>query len=57
MLSYNKISERAQHLLKVLVNRYIREGQPIGSRTLSRDAALDLSPAVKERISRPLDTK
>ncbi len=40
-----KISERAQHLLKALVKRYIRDGQPVGSRTLSRDANLDLSAA------------
>jgi len=55
MLSYNKISERAQHLLKVLVNRYIREGQPIGSRTLSRDAALDLSPATIRNVMADLE--
>lgn len=39
------LDERAQHLLRVLVARYIREGQPVGSRTLSRDSGLDLSPA------------
>ena len=27
------LSERAQHLLRVLVESYIREGQPVGSRT------------------------
>ncbi len=41
----HNLSERAQHLLKVLINRYICEGQPTGSRTLSRDANLALSPA------------
>jgi len=55
MLSHNKISERAQHLLKVLVNRYIREGQPIGSRTLSRDAGLDLSPATIRNVMADLE--
>ena len=34
------LNERAQHLLRVLVESYIREGQPVGSRTLSRDSGL-----------------
>ena len=42
---YSELSERAQHLLKVLVQRYIRAGQPVGSRTLTRDSGLPLSPA------------
>ena len=29
------INERSQYFLKVLIERYIREGQPVGSRTLS----------------------
>lgn len=40
-----RLNERARLLLKTLVERYIREGQPIGSRTLSRDSGLSLSPA------------
>ncbi|HSN18438.1 MAG TPA: heat-inducible transcriptional repressor HrcA, partial [Gammaproteobacteria bacterium] len=40
-----QLSDRAQHLLKALVERYIRDGEPVGSRTLSKDAGLDLSPA------------
>ena len=39
------LNDRTQHLLKALVERYIRDGQPVGSRTLPRDAGLDLSPA------------
>ena len=31
------LNDRAQHLLRVLVESYIREGQPVGSRKLSRD--------------------
>ncbi len=51
----NPISERAQHLLKVLVERYIREGQPVGSRTLSRDSGLELSPASIRNIMADLE--
>lgn len=39
------ISERAERLLKTLVELYIADGQPVGSRTLSRMSGLDLSPA------------
>lgn len=40
-----RLNERARLLLKALVERYIRDGQPVGSRTLSRDSGLSLSPA------------
>jgi heat-inducible transcriptional repressor len=39
------LGERAQLLLKMLVERYISDGQPVGSRALSRLSGLDLSPA------------
>ncbi len=47
--------ERAQHLLRVLISRYIREGQPVGSRTLSRESGLDLSPATIRNIMADLE--
>src|ERR1700693_630414 len=39
------LNERAQMLLKALIENYIRDGQPVGSRTLSRDSGLSLSGA------------
>ncbi|MFA5241335.1 MAG: heat-inducible transcriptional repressor HrcA [Sulfuricella sp.] len=39
------LNERSQLLLKTLVERYIAEGQPVGSRTLSKHSGLDLSAA------------
>lgn len=48
-------NERAQHLLRVLIQRYIREGQPVGSRTLSRDSGLDLSPATIRNVMSDLE--
>lgn len=45
-----KINQRAQRLLKLLISRYIRDGQPIGSRTLSKDTELDLSPATIRNV-------
>lgn len=49
------LSDRAQHLLKALVERYIRDGEPVGSRTLSRDSGLDLSPASIRNIMSDLE--
>ena len=49
------INERAQHFLRVLIERYIREGQPVGSRTLARDAGLDLSPATIRNVMADLE--
>lgn len=44
------LNERAQHLLKTLVSRYIFDGQPVGSRVLSRDSGLELSPATVRNV-------
>ena len=49
------LDERAQILLRALIDRYIREGQPVGSRTLSRDSGLDLSPATIRNIVSDLE--
>ncbi|MCU0841292.1 MAG: heat-inducible transcriptional repressor HrcA [Thiobacillaceae bacterium] len=49
------LNERARILLKTLVERYIEEGQPVGSRTLSRHAGLNLSPASIRNIMADLE--
>lgn len=49
------MNERAQHLLRVLIDRYIREGEPVGSRTLARDSRLDLSPATVRNVMSDLE--
>jgi len=54
-VSKNLPTERAQHLLKVLIQRYIRDGQPVGSRTLSKDSGLDLSPATIRNVMSDLE--
>jgi len=53
--STDRIDERAQHLLRTLVARYITEGTPVGSQTLSRDSGLDLSPATIRNIMADLE--
>ncbi len=49
------ISDRAQSLLKILVERYIAEGQPVGSRALSRFSNLELSPATIRNVMADLE--
>jgi len=51
----NAPSDRAQQLLRVLIQRYIRDGQPVGSRTLSKDSGLDLSPATIRNVMSDLE--
>jgi len=48
-------SERAESLLKTLIERYIKDGQPIGSRALARDSGLDLSPATIRNVMSDLE--
>jgi heat-inducible transcriptional repressor len=50
-----QLNERAQHLLKILVERYIGEGLPVGSRALARDAGLNLSPATIRNVMSDLE--
>ncbi|UXH77436.1 heat-inducible transcriptional repressor HrcA [Roseateles amylovorans] len=49
------LDERAKTLLKTLVDRYIADGQPVGSRTLSRASGLDLSPATIRNVMADLE--
>jgi heat-inducible transcriptional repressor len=49
------LNDRAQSLLKSLVERYIAEGQPVGSRALARFSGLDLSPASIRNIMADLE--
>jgi heat-inducible transcriptional repressor len=49
------MDERALSLLKTLVERYIADGQPVGSRTLSRASGLELSPATIRNVMADLE--
>lgn len=50
------LDERSRHLLKVLVENYIREGHPVGSRVLSQQAGLDISPATVRNVVSDLES-
>jgi heat-inducible transcriptional repressor len=49
------MDDRAKTLLKALVERYIADGQPVGSRTLSRASGLELSPATIRNVMADLE--
>ena len=49
------LDHRAQTLLKTLIERYIAEGQPVGSRTLSKYSGLELSPATIRNVMSDLE--
>ena len=49
------LDNRAKTLLKTLIERYIAEGQPVGSRALSRYSRLDLSAATVRNVMADLE--
>jgi heat-inducible transcriptional repressor len=49
------MDDRAHLLLKTLVERYIADGTPVGSRTLSRTSGLELSPATIRNVMADLE--
>ena len=50
-----RLDQRSQILLKTLVEHYIAEGQPVGSRALSRYSGLQLSPATVRNVMSDLE--
>mgnify|MGYP001825434881 CR=1 FL=1 len=56
-MSKSEISERAQVLLKALVERHIRDGQPVGSRTLLEEAGLPVSAATIRNVMSDLEER
>ncbi len=50
-----ELNERAQNLLKLLIRRYVSDGEPVGSRTLSREPGLDLSAATIRNVMSDLE--
>ncbi len=49
------LDHRAQFLLKSLIERYIADGQPVGSRVLSKQPGLELSPATIRNVMADLE--
>ena len=51
----NQLSERSLKLFRSLVEHFIQDGQPVGSRTLARDIGMDLSPATIRNVMADLE--
>ena len=49
------LNDRTQRLLRVLVESYISDGQPLGSRTLAKLSDLDISPATVRNVMSDLE--
>jgi heat-inducible transcriptional repressor len=54
-MSHIALNPRAETLLKALIERYIAEGEPVGSRTLARDMGNELSPATIRNVMADLE--
>lgn len=54
-LKNQDLNDRSLQLLKTLVERYIHDGQPVGSRVLSKDSELNLSPATIRNVMADLE--
>ena len=57
MSAYSDVSEKAQRLLKLLVERYIADGQPVGSKRLAEAADVQVSAATVRNIMADLEDK
>lgn len=51
----SQLSERSLDLFKALVEHFIEDGMPVGSRTLSKDSNLGLSPATIRNVMADLE--
>ena len=49
------LTSRAETLLKALIERYISDGQPVGSRTLAKELGNELSPATIRNVMADLE--
>ena len=54
-LQHLELNDRAHNLLKLLIRRYVSDGEPVGSRTLSREPGLDLSAATVRNVMADLE--
>lgn len=51
------LSPRSRKILKILIERYLHDGQPIGSKTLASDSSIALSPATVRNIMMDLEER
>ena len=54
-MTYNNLDARSRRLLRALIAQYIRDGVPVGSRTLAKHSGLDVSPATIRNVMADLE--
>jgi heat-inducible transcriptional repressor len=55
VMQHPELNIRSRHILKVLVENYIHDGQPVGSRQLAKNSGLDLSAATIRNVMADLE--
>lgn len=53
--AFEPLDPRARQLLRTLISQYVRDGQPVGSRSLAKVSGLDVSPATIRNIMADLE--
>lgn len=53
----NELNERAQEILRFIVDSYMETGEPVGSRTIARATGLNLSPASIRNVMADLEAE
>lgn len=56
-MSKHALNDRSSQILRALICRYIREGQPVGSKTIANDASFAMSPATIRNILAELEDR
>ncbi len=56
-MSTQEMSDRARVLLKTLIERHIKDGQPVGSKTLLEEAGLPVSAATVRNVMSDLEER
>lgn len=56
-MNNDKLSDRNSQILKALIERYIREGVPVGSKSLVEESGLKISPATVRNVMADLETR
>src|SRR5579863_5344223 len=51
----SELNDRSREIFRQIVDAYVETGEPVGSRTLSRRSALDLSPATIRNVMADLE--
>ena len=52
---FTELNDRARDVFRIVVESYLETGQPVGSRTISKTSAVNLSPASIRNVMSDLE--